>query len=204
MPADDSISFTALARRVREHLCQRDRYAHSVRVARCAELLARRHGVETRKARLAGMLHDLARLYSAPRLIEESEAFGFEIDPFERAHPMLLHARLGAAIARKQFGVEDAEVLSAIEKHTTGSAEMSPLDCIVYLADSLEPGRNFSERAALWQLAMRDLAAAMREVLSLTFRHQARKGKLPAPAALAAAQRFGAYRSPEISTEMSA
>lgn len=204
MPANESSGFTALARRVRDHLGQRDRYAHSVRVARCAEVLARHHAVDTRKARLAGMLHDLARLYSSPRLIEESEARGLRIDAFERAHPMLLHARLGAAIARERFGVEDAEVLSAIEKHTTGSAEMSPLDCVVYLADSLEPARSFAERASLWQLATHDLAAAMREVLSATFRHHAGKGKRPAPPALAAAKRFGASIPARFTAEMSA
>ncbi len=168
------MTFTRLARRVREHLSQQHRYKHSVRVARCAELLAQRHGLDSRKARLAGMLHDLARLYSPARLIAECEARGLRIDPIEREHPVLLHARLGAAIARESFGVEDAEVLSAIEKHTTGAPEMSPLDCAVYLADSLEPGRTFPERGELWELALRDLTAAMRETLRLTARRRAR------------------------------
>ncbi len=168
------MSFTRLARRVREHLGQQHRYQHSVRVARCAELLAQRHGLDSRKARLAGMLHDLARLYSPARLIAECEARGWCIEPIEREHPVLLHARLGAAIARESFGVEDVEVLSAIEKHTTSAPEMSPLDCAVYLADSLEPGRTFPERAELWELAMRDLTAAMRETLRITAKRHAR------------------------------
>jgi predicted HD superfamily hydrolase involved in NAD metabolism len=192
VPVGKPLNFVGLARGVREHLSQQDRYAHSVRVARCADLLAQRHGIDSRKARVAGILHDLARLYSADQLIEESDARGFEIHAFERGHPVLLHARLGAAIARERFGVDDPEVLSAIEKHTTGSADMSPLDCAVYLADSLEPGRTFAERGELWQLAMRDLHGAMREVLSLTLRHQAEKGRQPSPPTLAAAERFGA------------
>lgn len=191
MPALERFDFVALARRVREHLGQHERYAHSVRVARYAEILAQRHGLDTSRARIAGLLHDLARLYSAERLIAEAEARGFAIDAFERAHPTLLHARLGAAIARERFGVTDGAVLSAIEKHTTASGDMSPLDCAVYLADSLEPRRRFPERAALWQLAQRDLNAAMREVLLLSFRYHARKGSNSSPAALAAAKRFG-------------
>ena len=167
--------FTQLARRVRENLGQEHRYAHSLRVARCAELLARRHGVDPRKARLAGLLHDLARLHTPAQLIAESEARGFTINQVEREHPVLLHARLGAALARERFGVEDAEVLSAIAKHTTGAEEMSPLDSVVYLADSLEPARKFPERAALWQLALADLDGAMRETLALARRHYARK-----------------------------
>ncbi len=184
-------SFVQFAARVREEIGQQHRYAHSVSVARCADLLAQRHGMNARKARVAGMLHDLARLYAPERLIAECEARGLPIAPNERAHPTLLHARLGAALARERFGVEDPEVLSAIEKHTTGAARMSPLDCAVYLADGLEPGRTFAERGALWQLALRDLNGAMRALLLLTLRHYARKGVAAAPPALDAAKTFG-------------
>jgi predicted HD superfamily hydrolase involved in NAD metabolism len=184
-------AFIELLQRLRAHLGQERRYAHSVRVARCAELLAQRHAIDTNKARLAGLLHDLARLYSSAELVAQCEARGMPIAAYERAHPTLLHARLGAVIARESFGVADSEVLSAIEKHTTAAAEMSPLDACVYLADSLEPGRTFPERGALWTLALHDLGAAMREVLLLTFTHLARKGQPLAPPSLAAARRFG-------------
>lgn len=121
------------------------------------------------------MLHDLARLYSGERLLNESRARGFEISDREREHPVLLHARLGAALATELFGVEDRDVLSAIEKHTTGADRMSPLDCIIYLADSLEPHRKFPERAALWEYAMRDLTGATRETMRLSAIHQSKK-----------------------------
>lgn len=176
-------SYTQLARDARAYIGQDHRYAHSVRVARCAELLARRHGVETRKARFAGLLHDLARLYSPQRLIAESEARGFYISRVEREHPVLLHARLGAAIARERFGINDPEILSAIEKHTTGAEPMSPLDAVVYLADSLEPERRFSERQELWELAMRDLFGGLRETLALSARRRAEKSARAAEAA---------------------
>jgi predicted HD superfamily hydrolase involved in NAD metabolism len=169
------LTFTELARNVREQIDQEHRYAHSVRVARCADILAMRHGVSSGKARVAGMLHDLARLYSAERLIAESQARGFTVSAAEREHPTLLHARLGAALARERFGIEDPEVLSAIEKHTLGAGEMSPLDCVVYLADSLEPHRKFAERKELWELALRDLRAATRETMRLSAVHHARK-----------------------------
>jgi predicted HD superfamily hydrolase involved in NAD metabolism len=170
-----TLTFTELARNVREHIGQEHRYAHSVRVARCAEVLAMRHGVSAHKARVAGMLHDLARLYSAERLIAESHARGFTISAQEREHPTLLHARLGAALARERFGIEDREILSAIEKHTLGGDAMSPLDCVIYLADSLEPHRAFAERGELWQLALRDLHGAARETMRLSAVHHARK-----------------------------
>ena len=191
MAAEETPAFLELARRVREDLGQEDRYSHSLRVARCGATLARRHGVDVEKARLAGLLHDLARLYTPALLLAECEARGIPIAAFERAHPTLLHARLGAALARERFGVDDTEVLSAIEKHTTAAGEMSPLDCVVYLADSLEPGRKFLERESILDLAMHDLDAAMRAVLLITLRHHARKGVEDAPPTLAAAQTFG-------------
>jgi predicted HD superfamily hydrolase involved in NAD metabolism len=190
--ANDPASFVKLLRRVRKHLHQDDRYAHSVRVARSADTLAQRHGVDASKARLAGLLHDLARLYPAARLLDDCEKRGFFIDDFERAHPVLLHARLGAALAREQFGIDDADVLCAIEKHTTAAGEMSPLDCVVYLADSLEPARTFAERPVLWQIALLDLEEAMRETLALAIQRHERKGLAPAPPTLAAAALFGA------------
>lgn len=172
-------------------LGQDRRYEHCVRVARCADILAQSHGVDPAKARLAGMLHDLARLYSGPRLIAECERRGLPIDAFERSNPIVLHARLGAALARETFGVDDPEVLSAIAKHTTAAAAMSPLDCAVYLADTLEPQRSFDRREELWALARRDLPAAMRETIVQTTRHLRTREAAVAPATVAAARAFG-------------
>ena len=136
------------------------------------------------------MLHDLARLYSPERLIAECTARDMPIDKFERANPMMLHARLGAALAREDFGIRDSEILSAIEKHTSAAAEMSPLDCAVYVADSLEPNRSFAERAELWELAKRDLRRATRGVLLYSIRYHLSKGRSIVPPTLAAARAF--------------
>jgi predicted HD superfamily hydrolase involved in NAD metabolism len=180
-----------LAAHVRAYIGQDHRYQHSVRVARCADLLAQRHGLDAGKARLAGMLHDVARLYSGQKLIAECEERQMPVSAFERTSPIVLHARLGAVLAREVFDVHDPEVLSAIAKHTTGDSEMSDLDCAVYLADSLEPGREFAEREALWQRALRDLTAGMRGVLRSSFAYLSRKGIPAAPQTLGAARRFG-------------
>jgi predicted HD superfamily hydrolase involved in NAD metabolism len=180
------LNFTQLARAVREHLGQQHRYDHCVRVARMAECLARIHGAGTRKARLAGMLHDLARLYPAERLLRECEARGIPIDAYAREHPAVLHAPLSAELAREKFGIDDPEILSAISKHTLGAAQMSTLDCILYLADSLEPGRDFAERAKLAQLAERDLGAAMHATFALSLRYLTQKQLPVAPQTAAA------------------
>jgi predicted HD superfamily hydrolase involved in NAD metabolism len=181
------IGFVRAARAVRAALHQRHRYAHVLRVARMAEALARAHGVDPLRARVAGLLHDLARLYSADRLLRECAERGLPIDAFEREHPVVLHARLGAELARERFGVDDPDVLSAIRKHTLADAVMSPLDKVVYLADGLEPGRDFADRAVLAALAFEDLDAAMRAVLASSIAYLRERGLSVAPQTQAAA-----------------
>jgi predicted HD superfamily hydrolase involved in NAD metabolism len=187
----DGVAFVRAARAVRAALDQRHRYAHVVRVARMAEQLAAAHGVDPLRARLAGLLHDLARLYPADRLMRECNERGLPIGSFERANPIVLHARLGAELARERFGVDDPGVLSAIRKHTVADGVMTPLDAVVYLADGLEPGRTFPERPALAALAFRDLDGAMRALLLSSIAYLRAHGLAIAPETLAAARRFG-------------
>ena len=183
--------FTRLARRVRAHIGQEHRYEHVVRVARTADVLAMRHSVDTNRARLAGMLHDLARLYSADRLLRECRERGVTIDRYAAQHPIVLHAPLGAELARTEFGVTDSAILCAIAKHTLGDAQMTALDCILYLADALEPGREFSDRQALLDVAMDDLAAGMRATIRSSLEYL-RKRNLPlAPQTAQAGLAFG-------------
>lgn len=191
MKRSGTLHFVTLAERVRQHLGQDHRYAHVVRTARAAELLAAKHGVDTGKARIAGMLHDLARLYTAARLIDECEMRQMPIDAFAREHPIVLHAPLSARLAEESFAVHDPAILSAIAKHTVADATMSSLDCVLYLADGLEPGRTFTDRAALWALAERDLAAAMRAMIASSMRYLMKKGLPVAPETAAAARAFG-------------
>ncbi len=189
--------FIRTARAVREQLGQRHRYAHTLRVARMAAALARAHGADAARAREAGLLHDLARLYSADELRRACAERGMPLDDFERANPIVLHARLGAELARERFGVADEAVLSAIRKHTLADPVMSPLDAIVYLSDGLEPGRDFADRAALSRLAFRNLDEAMRALLRSSIAYEARSGRTPAPRTLEAARIYGALPTEE-------
>ena len=185
------MNFSELCARVRDDLGQDHRYEHCVRVARMSDTLAQRHGADPAKARIAGMLHDLARLYSSQRLIEESERRAVPIDGYAREHPIVLHAPLGAHLARERYGIRDPEILSAITKHTLGSSRMSALDCILYLADGLEPGRDYPERAGIAALAYENLDAAMRASVCASMRYLREKRLPPAPQTTALLQRFG-------------
>lgn len=161
-----------------------------MRVARLADRLAQRHGEDAREARLAGMLHDLARLYSPQRLLDECAARRMPIDDFERRHPIVLHARLGAEFAREQFGVTAPAVLDAIRRHTVAAPDMSRLDAIVYLADGLEPGRDFARREAFERLAFEDLDSAMSAVLRSSLAYLRGRDLEAAPPTIAALQRY--------------
>lgn len=184
------IDFIGAVRHVREHIGQRHRYVHILSVARTAERLAWAHRVDPLQARIAGLLHDLARLYPGERLLRECAARGMPIDAFEQANPIVLHARLGAELARDWFGVEDEAILSAIRKHTLAAATMSPLDEILYLADGLEPGREFTGRADILALAFDDLAAAMAAHLTEALAYHRARQLSPAPQTLAALEHY--------------
>ncbi|HYZ16261.1 MAG TPA: bis(5'-nucleosyl)-tetraphosphatase (symmetrical) YqeK [Candidatus Acidoferrum sp.] len=187
----NGVAFVRIARAVGEQLGQRHRLAHTLRVARMAGRLARLHGVDPDRARLAALLHDLARLWPAERLLAECAARGMSVDAFELENPIVLHARIGAELARERFGVQDEGVLSAIRKHTVAGATMTELDAIVYLADGLEPGRRFAERADFAALAERDIDAAMRAVLANSIDYLRGRGLAVAPQTLAAARTYG-------------
>ncbi len=193
------VGFIRAARRVRTELDQTHRFAHVLRVARLAERLAVRHGEDPAKARLAGLFHDLARLYSAARLLEESQVRGLAIDAFERANPIVLHAPLGAELARERYGVTDELILDAIRKHTVADARMSRLATILYLADGLEPGRVYAERERYVALAFDDLDAALRVVLDSTIAYLYGRGLAVAPQTLAAARAFAAPPAASVS-----
>ncbi|MGP6158389.1 MAG: bis(5'-nucleosyl)-tetraphosphatase (symmetrical) YqeK [Vulcanimicrobiaceae bacterium] len=186
------LTFGELCREVRKELGQEHRYAHTLRVARLAGRLARAHGEDAGRASTAAMLHDIARLFPSDRLVAECDVRGLAPDAFEITHPIVLHARLGAQLARERFGIDDEAVLSAIAKHTLAAEEMSPLDTIVFLADALEPGRSFDDRAALEALAFENLWTALAAVLRSHLDYLKRRKLEPAPQTLAALRRYAA------------
>jgi predicted HD superfamily hydrolase involved in NAD metabolism len=153
-------------------------------VARTADRLAQAHGIDPRQARCAGMLHDIARLWPVERLLDECRARGLALDRFEREHPVVLHARIGALLARERFGVTDPAVLSAIAKHTLADPIMTPLDAIVFIADATEPGRQFTIRAEILDTALRDLETGLAAVYAYTRESLERHGLPPSPALL--------------------
>lgn len=138
------------------------RLNHILRVEQMAVELAKHHNLDVEKAANSGLMHDLAKYFKPQKLLEMARAEGLDIDPVSEATPHLLHADVSAIVARDTFEVEDEEVLQAIANHTLGRPGMSALSCIVFLADSLEPGRGDTpELEALRQLSCKDLYQAV-------------------------------------------
>lgn len=133
------------------------RFKHVLSVARLAEKLARRYGVSTLAARTAGMLHDVARHWKPAELLAYAAHHAIVPSELERLAPVLLHSRVGAHVAQHEFGIADPDVLGAIANHTVARPGMSDLQKVVYLADTLEPSREFPARAALQAAAERSL-----------------------------------------------
>jgi predicted HD superfamily hydrolase involved in NAD metabolism len=117
------------------------RVDHILRVEKMAMELAESHKIDREKAANAALMHDLAKYFSPKRLLQMAKADGLEVDEVLEINPHLLHADVSAIVARKNFSINDKEILQAIANHTLGRPGMSQLCCIVFLADSLEPAR---------------------------------------------------------------
>jgi predicted HD superfamily hydrolase involved in NAD metabolism len=156
------VSFDEALKAVRERLGKRGA-AHCERVAATAADLAEAYGVDVELARLAGVLHDWDRDRSHGELVEAARVDGLETTSIDEAVPYLLHARTGAAGIAEAFPGLPAQVVQAVARHTVGASDMTPLDEVVYLADMMEPSREFPGveelRAAVGSVSLSELFA---------------------------------------------
>lgn len=163
------------------------RYAHCLGVMDTAILLAKRFNVDENKAAIAGLLHDCAREFETDNLIIESEKRHLYITDIDRQLPILMHAPLGTAIAKEKYDVHDTAILKAIAAHTVGGANMSDLDKVIYLADMIEPHRNFEGLDKLREMAMtQDLDTTMISAFDQSILFIMRKGHTIHPYTVAA------------------
>jgi predicted HD superfamily hydrolase involved in NAD metabolism len=148
----------------REALSKRlgpDSLKHSESVADTAASLAEAYGVDIESARLAGLLHDWSREDDDSTILNDAERAGLHLDPVERSVPYLLHARTGAMSVREAFPDLDDDVVRAVSLHTLGDVQMTDLDMVVYIADMIEPGREYRGvsklRSAVGEVSLQEL-----------------------------------------------
>ena len=147
------------------------RLKHSLSVSETAVALAVKYGEDIEKARVAGLVHDCAKGMKGDKLIEVARAHEVHIDEIYTHSPLILHGLVGSIIAREVMDIQDDDILNAISYHTTGRKNMSILEKIIYIADYIEPLRNFNGVEELRILSVNDLDAAVVQSLDNTINY---------------------------------
>jgi len=127
-------------------------------------------GFDEEKVILAALCHDLARLHDPEIMKRELLERGIDPDSLNCQAPILLHAALSAELARERIGIQDPEILDAIRRHATGTADMTLFDKLIYVSDKVERGRSFDGVDELRTKAVTDLVSAFPEVIAAVIR----------------------------------
>jgi predicted HD superfamily hydrolase involved in NAD metabolism len=167
----------------RSRLSER-RYEHTLRVADTAENLALAHDLDADRARLAALLHDAAREMGPEEFLNLADKWHLQVGDPEQQSPKLLHGPVAAELAKRELGVDDEDVLGAVRAHTTGRPGMGPLALVLYVADKIEPARDYPSVGRLRTLAREDLRRAAEESLRRAIAHNEERGKATHPASL--------------------
>ena len=167
---------------LKKHLTK-ERYHHTVGVAYTAMSMAMKYNPQPDnnefmiKAEIAGLLHDCAKCMDNDKKIRICNKNQISYSKIEAENPYLLHGKVGAYIARKEFGILDEDILNAITWHTTGRPAMSLLEKIIFVADYIEPSRRpIPELNLIRQLAFTDIDQAVIKILENTLKYLNEKG----------------------------
>lgn len=144
--------------------------SHSKGVEETARRLSAFYGADEEKAALAALLHDYGKTYPTHDLMQVAVGNNI-VDEYSLQEPALLHAPVGSWLLEHELGIYDLEILNAVKTHTTGSAGMPLLSCIIYLADYIEPGRSFPGVAEIRELSFCDLHKALLRAVDSTIRY---------------------------------
>lgn len=151
------------------------RFRHTIGVAETAKELASIYGENQEEAYLAGLLHDIAKELSLNELLMKAKEYGAAPDCITKTSTALMHGFVGAYMAKDLFKVSDA-VFGAITYHTTGKADMTLLEKIIYIADFTEPQRTFQEAKKLREIVRFDINGAILSALDFSIIHTVNKG----------------------------
>ena len=161
-------------------LLKPNRVAHVLGCRDTAVELAKLWGADPKDAARAALLHDVTKALDGPLQLTLCSAYGIILDNFSAQNPKTLHALTGSLVAKRIFG-ENCAVVDAIRSHTTGKAAMNTLEKIIYVADYMEPNRDFPGVQRLRELAYSDLDAALKLGLEMTLEVLRKEGKEISP-----------------------
>lgn len=147
------------------------RFNHSIRVMETAIELAKIYGENELRAEMAGLLHDSGKWKSKELTLQKVNEWGIILSSEEKISYNLVHGSVSVYIAKNIFGIDDEDVINAIKYHITGRENMSRLEKIVYIADMIEPKREYEGVDEFRKLAKKDLDKAMFEILNDNLKH---------------------------------
>lgn len=166
------------------------RFNHSIAVAEMSKTLASIYGADKDKAYLAGLVHDCMREADADEFDMFVSENNIQLSELESGSQNLWHAVLGAKFAETVIGINDNEVLNAIRYHTTGRADMSLLERVVYIADCTSADRQYNGVEAMRELAQTDLDKAVLSALNFCVEDLKRRNIVIHPDTLSAYNHF--------------
>ena len=137
------------------------RYKHSIRVMETAIILAKFYNEDSKKVSIAAVLHDYAKEMNKNELVDICKTFFYDETKDFITDIQLLHGFVSAYYAKEMFNITDEDILNAIKYHTTGRRNMSLLEKIVYMADAIEPEREYPHVNEIRDLAFVNLDKAL-------------------------------------------
>ena len=159
------------------------RYEHTIGVAYTAAALAMCYGEDILKAELAGILHDVAKAKKSFELKDDMKGYidpytdGAYVDLIANKAPQILHAIYAPYLAKKDYRIEDKDILSAIRWHTTGKKDMTMLEKIVFVADYIEPNRKkLPDLDRIRTLSFHDISEAVKVIAKSTIEYLGSQG----------------------------
>ena len=168
------------------------RYRHTMGVVETATALADRYGADPDKTYIAALFHDACKNLD----IEEMNSLveKYHLDEVYIDKPQLAHSKLAAEILQDKFGITDQDIINAVSYHTTGRANMGLLEKIIYVADYMEPNRDFPGVERLRELAVSDIDGALMLGLEMTLEHLRRQGSVLSPESAQALEYLKSHR----------
>ena len=152
------------------------RFKHSYEVMQRCEELAKIYDIDTNKAKLVGIAHDIAKEMPNEEKFKYIDENNIEIDDIEKNNGALLHGKIGADICKKRFGFTE-EMARAVRIHTTGNNNMSILDKILFIADSTSDDRNFDNLDYIVDLGNTDINKAVLYIVEYKIKSNTERNK---------------------------
>lgn len=161
---------------IKERLTEH-RYMHSIGVMKKAEELAKFYGMDSKKARLIGLVHDIAKQMKPLEIEEYISKYNVKLDEIEKLNTELIHAKIGADISKRKYDF-DEQMVNAVKYHTTGHPNMDMMAKIIFMSDKIEENRDYEGIEERRQLTLLNIDKAIIATIDYTTKDSINRGKM--------------------------